>query len=249
MSKLAPLLLAAAVLGLGCTETVELAPAGGGGCDPSGPQCNDCVDNDNDGKIDGDDPECTGGLDDDESSFATGISGDNIDKVKQDCFFDGNSGSGDDGCDLHTCCLLDLMGGACPSDLNPQQYDPADCTPSQECIDNCEPLTPPGCDCFGCCTVCIDAGCFDVLTNPAVAPDCEAEVVDDPDLCPRCVKIDSCGAECDPQGCVLCPGQSPEDLPPQCDPMCPNGYPVCDANTPCAPDKFCSSGCCVAIPD
>jgi hypothetical protein len=44
--------------------------------------------------------------DNDESSFATGIPGDNIDTVNQDCFFDGNSGGGDDGCDIHVCCLL-----------------------------------------------------------------------------------------------------------------------------------------------
>ena len=35
-------------------------------------------------------------LDNDESSFATGIPGDNMDACKQDCFFDGNSGMGDD---------------------------------------------------------------------------------------------------------------------------------------------------------
>ena len=64
------------------------------------PQCSDGIDNDGDGKIDYDDPECVGGLDNDESSFATGIPGDNVDACKQDCFFDGNSGMGDDGCDV-----------------------------------------------------------------------------------------------------------------------------------------------------
>ena len=58
------------------------------------PQCSDGIDNDGDGKIDYDDPECVGPLDNDESSFATGIPGDNMDACKQDCFFDGNSGAG-----------------------------------------------------------------------------------------------------------------------------------------------------------
>ena len=67
-------------------------------------QCSDGIDNDGDGKIDYDDPECVGPLDNDESSFATGIPGDNVDACKQDCFFDGNSGMGDDGCQWQLKC-------------------------------------------------------------------------------------------------------------------------------------------------
>ena len=61
-------------------------------------QCSDGIDNDGDGLIDYADPECVGPNDNDESSFATGIPGDNMDACKQDCFFDGNSGMGDDHC-------------------------------------------------------------------------------------------------------------------------------------------------------
>src|SRR3954469_15231541 len=83
------------------------APPFSGMCNmTSGTQCANCVDDDGDGKIDGFDPECTGPADNDEASFKTGIPGDNIDAPSQDCFFDGNSGSGDDGCNEHTCCLL-----------------------------------------------------------------------------------------------------------------------------------------------
>ena len=55
-------------------------------------KCNDGMDNDSDGKIDLADPECVHPCDNDEATFATGISGDNMDACKQDCFFDGNSG-------------------------------------------------------------------------------------------------------------------------------------------------------------
>src|SRR5262245_15255825 len=77
-----------------------------GTCAPGAAQCSNCTDDDSDGKTDGDDAECTGPLDNDESSFKTGIPGDNIDAVMQDCFFDGNSGAGNDGCNQHVCCLL-----------------------------------------------------------------------------------------------------------------------------------------------
>ena len=39
---------------------------GGGACTPQNAQCNNCADDDSDGKIDGFDPECTGPLDNDE---------------------------------------------------------------------------------------------------------------------------------------------------------------------------------------
>jgi len=219
----------------------------GGDCSAEGPQCNDCVDNDEDGDIDGFDPECTGPADDDEGSFATGIPGDNKDAVKQDCFFDGNSGAGNDGCDIHVCCLLDLaaFGGECPEEFKPGQYEPDECAQTQMCIDECGAITPPGCDCFGCCTICNDAGCFDVLTNPAVAPNCDESVVDDPDACPTCIKNEECGgAECG--GCVLCPGQDPSDLPPECneEPVCPEGLTECPDGSGCAEGEFCSNGCC-----
>ncbi|MCA9583658.1 MAG: hypothetical protein KC416_17795, partial [Myxococcales bacterium] len=105
-------------------------------------QCNDGIDNDNDGDTDGVDLECTGPQDNDESSFATGIPGDNKDPKWQDCFFDGNSGAGDDKCRYHTGCIT----GDKPL------TDP-DCEVTQECVDFCGARTPNGCDCFGCCDV------------------------------------------------------------------------------------------------
>ena len=73
-------------------------------CNGAACACADGIDNDGDGELDGFDTECTGANDDDESTFATGIPGDNRDPVWQDCFFDGNSGAGDDKCRYHSDC-------------------------------------------------------------------------------------------------------------------------------------------------
>ena len=105
-------------------------------------QCADGMDNDGDGEADGFDTECVSAGDNDEGSFATGISGDNMDPKWQDCFFDGNSGAGDDDCRYATECLT----------AGKEQTDP-DCMLTKECIEFCKPLAPNGCDCFGCCEV------------------------------------------------------------------------------------------------
>lgn len=220
-------------------------------CDPAAPQCSNGCDDDNDGTIDGDDVECTGALDDDESSFATGINGDNMDVVNQDCFFDGNSGGGDDRCNQHVCCMLGLTSQECMQRGYDNNFDPSvdgDCPPvSADCVENCAPYTPPGCDCFGCCTICDDTGCYDVVTNPLTAPECDAAVISDPTKCPRCEKVEECGVECEPDGCLVCPG---DELPPECEQQeCPAGSQVCDDATPCPAGGFCSNGCCIAVID
>ena len=214
-------------------------PPGASPCVPAVPptQCSDCVDNDGDGAIDGADPECTLARDNDESSFATGIAGDNMDPNWQDCFFDGNSGGGDDGCRYHTCCLV---GGCTPG----QQAD--SCAVTAECVASCGDLTVPGCDCFGCCTLCDDLGCLDVVTNPAIAPDCQYESFRDPTRCPPCTQSSECGTPCGGEDCVLCPGQDPSDLPPECTvPTCPAGQSACTTTADCGTDQFCSNGCCI----
>ena len=222
-------------------------------CMPNPPatltECTDCIDNDHDGRIDGTDPECTGAEDDDEGSFATGIPGDNMDPKWQDCFFDGDSGSGNDGCHYHTCCLLGSTGGAdCPVDPN---FDPqTDCEVAQMCVNICGPAVPPGCDCFGCCTICDDAGCETIITNPAIAPNCTDQLIHDPVACPRCTLNTDCGSPCDPNNCILCPGQDPSDLPPSCTGTeCPAGSQTCgQADDPACPDgSYCANYCCVSI--
>jgi hypothetical protein len=98
-------------------------------------------------------------------SFATDIPGDNQDSYTQDCFYDGNSGGnpGND-CIRHTCCFSDATNqDECDAFLEAigvgaggPNFDPAECdvAVSDGCIEHCDAVTPPGCDCFGCCTVC-----------------------------------------------------------------------------------------------
>jgi hypothetical protein len=104
-----------------------------------------------------------------------------------DCAYDGDNGSGNDGCRLHACCLLD---GDC-TDADPD-FDPADCVVSDACAAACTPLAPAGCDCFGCCTRCDDDGCVDVMTNGQVAPACDGDGLRDPERCPPCTPLAAC---------------------------------------------------------
>jgi len=169
--------------------------------------CNNGLDDDGDGLIDGFDPECTHPLDNDEGSFATGIPGDNRDPKWQDCFFDGNSGAGDDDCKYATGCLT----GDLP------QTD-ASCKLSDACVKFCAPLTQNGCDCFGCCTVQKSDGTTVDITE---TPTCSLSKLDDTAACPRCVKNAQCGDTCGE--CELCLGKTLADLPAKCTPSAGTG--------------------------
>ncbi len=248
------------------------APPYSGMCDPtSTAQCSNCKDDDGDGKTDGYDPQCSGPLDNDEASFATGIPGDNVDAISQDCFFDGNSGAGNDGCNQHVCCLLGATTKAeCTQRLtglvnNPAQegnkYNVAECfapmgnaVVPDKCKMTCGPLTPPGCDCFGCCTICDPslggAGCADIALNPVTSPGCTTDTLDDPAICKRCTKVPSCGnTQCGGDSCVLCPGQDPSTLPAGCNgsQQCPEGTASCSAGQVCPEGTYCSTGCCINV--
>lgn len=179
--------------------------------------CSDGMDNDGDGLIDGFDPECTGPFDNDEASFATGIPGDNKDPVWQDCFFDGNSGSGDDKCRYKTGCL--------DGSLSP---DDPDCQLSAACLEFCAPRTPNGCDCFGCCEVYKDDGS---TVNVVIGTECSLDKIDDESACPRCVQSTQCNNTCGT--CELCLGKSIENLPEECyDPSTPTNSMTGQNNDP-----------------
>jgi hypothetical protein len=224
------------------------------GCSPTGRACNNCIDDDGDGRIDGFDPECTGSSDGDEASFATQIPGDNNDNTRMDCFFDGNSGVSDDGCDVHVCCVLGVTQASCP--IGGASYDPTSCpkpfgpaTLPQRCTDTCGKLTPPGCDCFGCCTECdpTTQQCYDILINPADSPSCGPGTLSETAKCPRCTKI-ACGTPaCGGNTCILCPGQAASDLPASCGGTrrCPTGEQLCSSSTACPSGQYCANGCCI----
>lgn len=204
--------------------------------------CGDGSDNDGDGLVDLADPECTGPCDDDEASFQTGIPGDNVD-CRQDCFFDGNSGQGE-GCTWDLRCDPNNPGEFIGCEYNGggnncdnQQNQP------QECLDFCTPLTPPGCDCFGCCTVETDEGSVDIFLNGD--PNCS---LDNLEACTECMQSEDCVNECEPDECEICFGET--ELPVGCDdPNCesaPGG--ACTNTDDCEQFQYCFQGCCYPAP-
>lgn len=213
-------------------------------------QCSDGKDNDGDGLIDGFDPECTGPFDNDESSFATGIPGDNRDPKWQDCFFDGNSGGGDDGCRYSTDCLT----GAIPETSK-------DCQLTQQCLNNCMWRVPNGCDCFGCCSVYTSNGQH---VDIEIGASCTLDNVNDTTACPRCTKSTQCNNTCDT--CELCIGKTVADLPASCAPAdagtpgpdaappppaytCTTpGQTTCASSADCPNGGYCAQGCCQLAP-
>lgn len=228
------------------TDTDPGTATGGGGgpvdCGGTIWSCGDGKDNDGDGLIDLMDPECTGPCDDDESSFQTGIPGDNMD-CRQDCFFDGNSGQGDDGCLWDLRCDpanpgefigCEYTGGMSCENTPPNQ--------DEECLEFCEPFVPPGCDCFGCCEVQTDEGSVWIFLNSG--PDC---ALDNLEACSECTpQIDDCGVPCVPGECQLCFGEA--ELPEGCDePSCASGDP-CTTEADCPDTFFCYLDCCYPPP-
>ena len=198
-------------------------------------ECADGMENDDpaDG-IDAADPECAGPYDNDEGSFGTGIPGDNSDPFAQDCFFDGDSGGGNDNCRWDIRCTDPPDGQHCNNNTT-------------EGCDFCRALTPNGCDCFGCCEVFHDHD-GDGTTEPdeghfvRIEGDCTAAVLDDPALCAPCTPVADCQNPCDP--CEECLGLPPD---PGCTETCPDGVVECDVDGSC-PDGFgCVTGCCQPI--
>jgi hypothetical protein len=221
-------------------------------------QCSDGIDNDGDGKIDYDDPECVGPLDNDESSFATGIPGDNMDACKQDCFFDGNSGAGDDHCDWQLKCDPASVNAKCPYDSSYAASHTSECSTtasqSQACITACRKLVPNGCDCFGCCVV--PGAPAPIL----LAATCTAADFNDPTKCPRCTQVTQCSNPC--EHCEICIGkptlpadciQTPDagtDGPPPPPNNCGSDYVPCGPGTAtpatgCGTGYGCVTGCCI----
>ncbi len=209
--------------------------------------CSDGMDNDSDGLTDLADPECVSSWDNDEGSFATGIPGDNRDNACQDCFFDGNSGSGDDGCRVATSCLED------PSDSSSGEGSCATCTANDKCRNSCQAYTPNGCDCFGCCTVQLGSG---IQKSVLLSNGCSIDGTVTTG-CTECVPSATCHNGCGE--CELCPGKAAADLPASCAggaadagtppmPTCDDGQQVCANDGACPSGQLCQFGCCQLTP-
>jgi hypothetical protein len=217
----------------------DASSAHGDGGHLTGAQCDDGIDNDGDGLIDGLDPECTGPFDNDESTFGTGLPNREGGKCR-DCFWDNNNGPGDDGCYYANACLegTSVKSGSCSCDV------------SAQCHDTCSPLTPNGCDCFGCCDVTGDDG---VVVSVQLVDTCSVKNIGDTQACPRCVQSPDCRNPCGT--CELCRGRKRSDLPASCsastptsaDHTCDEGQQVCDVDSPCPQDFYCQLGCCVPV--
>ncbi len=169
--------------------------------------CGDCVDNDNDSLVDSLDPECFGPCDDSEESYLGSVVGQSDATCKVDCYFDGDNGSGNDDCHWsHRCDSLSRSPDFFPTGDAQCTYDPAATVPgsgmtcdqlqvtqSTACLATCLPLTPAGCDCFGCCEWPFGSG-RNIWLGSAVngVGSCNADSLDDATKCYPCTRVSAC---------------------------------------------------------
>jgi len=248
--------------------------------------CGDCVDNDGDGLVDSFDPECLGPCHNDEAGFYGNIPGQNNAPCKSDCYWDQDTGAGNDDCFWsHDCDPFEQGGASFAAETSPEigcGYDPntkipgakvpagqkdcdyLDSNQSATCDSFCGPLTPNGCDCFGCCEDPNRPGNYvyagSVDGNGAGTCAAAAGTLADPTQCKPCTPVQACLKSCG--HCELCFGKQtlPADCytsvfdmgspdmgpPPQ---TCPTGAQPCGlpGEGSCGPGQYCITGCCAAI--
>jgi hypothetical protein len=228
-------------------------------------RCGDCMDNDGDLLSDSEDPECTGPCDDTEDSYYGGIPGQNNAPCRQDCYFDQDSGPGNDQCYWsHECDERSTAPAFPPSGEERCAYQPdasisgsnstcADLSAVQAstCLDTCLPLTPNGCDCFGCCELPAGSSNFVWIGSAAQnAGTCDAAHVSDPDACHPCTQVRSCLNACDP--CEVCVGRTAPlaSCTSTSSPRCPASAAACGqpGEPGCGDGFYCITGCCAAAP-
>jgi hypothetical protein len=220
-------------------------------CDGRLRECGDCIDNDGDGYIDDEDPNCMGPCDNNEAGLEPNIDGSPLSGCNRDCYFDKDSGSGNDGCEWELQCdpLTPVLSCCDPeitdNDGCERNSWEKNCTDTEEqinmCLEVCEVLTPNGCDCFGCCDIRTDAdptvenwiylGSFDETQSGTKVGTCTMDLAKagDHDACRPCTPNAACGRACGE--CQLCVGMSPDDLPDHCfesDPGEDGGTPIGD---------------------
>lgn len=220
--------------------------------------CGDCIDNDGDCIVDADDDECLGACDNTEDSLYGGISGQNNSPCKSDCYFDQDTGAGNDDCYWsHTCDPFEVAPNYAPESsqcaYNPNANIPgyggncasAFTTQSAECADYCGPLTPNGCDCFGCCDIPGAATPVWLGSENNGQGSCTLADVGDPSKCKPCTQVAACLNTC--AECEICIGDS--TLPPECSVQECNGAQPCgqSGQLDCADGFFCVTGCCQPV--
>src|SRR6185503_6764509 len=182
-------------------------------------QCGDCIDNDGDCKIDSSDEHCTGVCDNTENHLYPNLPGAPGGPCKADCFWDNGNGSGNDDCYWdHQCDQLEVApnyppeGIGCRYDASAKPGPGLTCggayaQQSQVCTSYCGPLTPNGCDCFGCCVI---PGMAAIPNCPAGATcgvwlgsedgsdngTCTLNVLSNPNLCKPCTQVAGCNNTC-----------------------------------------------------
>jgi hypothetical protein len=221
--------------------------------------CGNCMDDDEDGRADAADAECLGPCDDSEEELFTGDAPRVNGSCRTDCYFDRNSGSGDDGCGWsYSCDPAAVAPDFPPTGLRRCTYDPAAvaCQLSSDerlrCQQGCLPLTPNGCDCFGCCQLPAASGRYVWLGSENLDLEhCEIASAEDPSRCKPCTPVVDCFNDC--AECELCVGKT--RLPASCGvagapPLCPGSQRACDpqSGTGCSRLEYCITGCCVPLP-
>ncbi len=249
-----------------CGQTCSAAGCGNfcqiGTCQGKVYQCGDCVDNDGDCRIDSGDTQCLGTCDNTENSFFGGIPGQNNSPCKSDCYFDQDTGAGNDECYWsHKCDPLEVAPNY-PPEGSQCEYSPnanipgyngtcaqAFVTQSAQCADYCGPLTPNGCDCFGCCA--IPGAPTTVWLGSEVGGNgsCNINTLANPSQCKPCTQVPACLNTC--ETCEICVGKP--ELPPECggQQQCPAGIQACGlaGQAQCPAFEYCVTGCCQPVAD
>lgn len=213
--------------------------------------CGNCLDDDGDGNIDSADPDCLGPCHNRENSFDLGIPGGGHGNCGSiECYFDSNSGRGNDDCFYDLRCDDKTPDPACPYSSTVAASSSCPTTQSATCTDFCGGLTPNGCDCFGCCNIPLAGGGSrnvflgsESITGKA----CTLEAAGDPTACRECTPNPSCLKTCGT--CQLCLGKT--TLPPECNvaDQCPSGLQPCGlpGQAACPAGEFCLTGCCNTV--
>jgi hypothetical protein len=224
-------------------------------------QCGNCLDDDGDCKVDSADEYCIGVCSNNEQGYKGNIPGQNNSPCRMDCYFDQDTGPGNDDCYWnHKCDPYEVPPNYPPSGSK-CAYDPNANTPgtsqscsqlnqsqSQACHDYCGPLTPNGCDCFGCCSI-PGAPTTVYLGSENSAGDgtCTLANVGNPLLCKPCTQVPACLNTC--ETCEICIGKP--TLPPGCTQQsCPPGVQLCGqpGQAACPGGYYCVTGCCQPVP-